>query len=123
MSYLNEKVPEERRDQFIGRVKKMLVEIQSHSDCKYSCNETSDRQPTRLLTLLLRSLDQQAIETLLTLAEKYTGHGKNLTSQTGGTVKSITSDDNLKAAQTKLKVRLPTGREWICIILTGVPRS
>ncbi|KAJ9403426.1 hypothetical protein DTO045G8_8841 [Paecilomyces variotii] len=80
MSYLNEKVPEERRDQFIGRVKKMLVEIQSHSDY------------------------QQAIETLLTLAEKYTGHGKNLTSQTGGTVKSITSDDNLKAAQTKLKV-------------------
>lgn len=33
-SYLSEKVPEQRRDQFIARVKKMIVEIQGHSDCK-----------------------------------------------------------------------------------------
>ncbi|KAL1857359.1 hypothetical protein Plec18167_008369 [Paecilomyces lecythidis] len=79
-NYLNEKVPEERRDQFIARVKKMLVEIQGHSDY------------------------QQAIETLLTLAEKYGGHGKDLTSQAGGSVKDVRSDENLKSAETKLRL-------------------
>lgn len=32
-SYFGEKVPKERRDQTIYRLKKMVVEIQSHSDC------------------------------------------------------------------------------------------
>lgn len=32
--YLRSKVPKERRDQTIFRLKKMIVEIQSHSDCK-----------------------------------------------------------------------------------------
>ena len=32
--YFREKVPKERRDQTIFRLKKMIVEIQSHSDCK-----------------------------------------------------------------------------------------
>ena len=32
--YLNEKVPKERREQTIYRLKKMVVEVQSHSDCK-----------------------------------------------------------------------------------------
>ena len=35
-NYLGEKVPKERRDQTIYRLKKMVVEIQSHSDCKFS---------------------------------------------------------------------------------------
>ena len=33
-NYMREKVPKERRDQTIFRLKKMIVEIQSHSDCK-----------------------------------------------------------------------------------------
>ena len=33
--YLQGKVPKERRDQTIYRLKKMIIEIQSHSDCKY----------------------------------------------------------------------------------------
>lgn len=33
-NYLKEKVPEERRDQTIWRLKKMIVEIQGHQDCK-----------------------------------------------------------------------------------------
>ena len=33
-NYLREKLPKERRDQTIFRLKKMIVEIQSHSDCK-----------------------------------------------------------------------------------------
>lgn len=32
--YMQEKVPKERREQTVYRLKKMIVEIQSHSDCK-----------------------------------------------------------------------------------------
>ena len=34
-NYLKNKVPKERRDQTIFRLKKMIVEIQSHSDCSF----------------------------------------------------------------------------------------
>ena len=34
--YLGEKVPKERRDQTIYRLKKTIVEIQSHSDCMFA---------------------------------------------------------------------------------------
>jgi len=33
-NYMREKVPKERRDQTVFRLKKMIVEIQGHSDCK-----------------------------------------------------------------------------------------
>jgi hypothetical protein len=33
--YLSEKIPQERRDQGIARIKKMIVEIQGHPDCKF----------------------------------------------------------------------------------------
>lgn len=36
--YVNEKIPQERRDQTIYRLKKMIVEIQGHSDCKFTCS-------------------------------------------------------------------------------------
>ena len=32
--YLGDKMPKERRDQTIYRLKKMIVEIQGHSDCR-----------------------------------------------------------------------------------------
>ena len=32
-NYLDKKMPQERRDQTIWRLKKMIVEIQGHSDC------------------------------------------------------------------------------------------
>lgn len=35
-NYLNKKMPTERREQSIWRLKKMMVEIQGHSDCEYS---------------------------------------------------------------------------------------
>lgn len=35
-NYFKEKVPKERRDQAIFRLKKMIVEIQTHSDCRSS---------------------------------------------------------------------------------------
>ena len=34
-NYLNKKMPQERRDQTIWRLKKMIVEIQGHSDCRH----------------------------------------------------------------------------------------
>jgi hypothetical protein len=32
--YLSDKVPKERREQAIWRLKKMVIEIQGHADCK-----------------------------------------------------------------------------------------
>jgi hypothetical protein len=40
-NYLRQKMPEERRDQTIWRLKKMVVEIQGHPDCKSPPGEGS----------------------------------------------------------------------------------
>ena len=96
LNYVNSKVPKERRDQTILRLKKMIVEIQSHSDCKFNWSITLAQTKT--------SLDQQSIETLLSLAEEYGGHSKNLSQQGAGTVKGAHSDTALTSAETDLKV-------------------
>ena len=49
-------------------------------------------------------LDQQAVETLLSLAEEYGGHSKNISQQGAGTVKGAHSDTALTSAETDLKV-------------------
>ncbi len=49
-------------------------------------------------------IDQQAVETLLGIAEQYAGHGKSLTQQGAGTVKGAHEDSALTAAETDLKV-------------------
>lgn len=56
--YLSSKMPEERREQTIWRLKKLVVECQGHPDCKYicrdlgilltSCRPTSYYHPSRL---------------------------------------------------------------------------
>lgn len=51
------------------------------------------------------TLDQQSVETLLSLAEEYGGHSKNLSQQGAGTVKGAHSDTALTSAETDLKVR------------------
>lgn len=33
-NYLSEKIPKERREQTVWRLKKMIIEIQGHADCK-----------------------------------------------------------------------------------------
>ncbi|GAB7339279.1 hypothetical protein MBLNU457_5933t1 [Dothideomycetes sp. NU457] len=81
-NYLKSKMPQERREQTIWRLKKMIAEIQGHSDY------------------------QQAIETLLNLAEEYAGHSRNLGSQSAGTVKGAHSDDSLRRTETDLKTLL-----------------
>ncbi|KAJ4505120.1 hypothetical protein HRR83_005901 [Exophiala dermatitidis] len=78
-NYLNNKIPQERRDQTIWRLKKMVAEIQGHSDY------------------------QEAIETLLSLAETYGDHAKNVKDQSAGTVKGAHGDDSLRRAEANLK--------------------
>ncbi|KAI9827828.1 MAG: hypothetical protein M1832_004317 [Thelocarpon impressellum] len=78
-NYLSNKMPQERREQIIWRLKKMVVEIQGHQDY------------------------QQAIETLLNLAEQYTGHAGNVAEQSKGTVKGVHEDSHLRAAETDLR--------------------
>ncbi|KAF2787484.1 hypothetical protein K505DRAFT_329656 [Melanomma pulvis-pyrius CBS 109.77] len=81
-NYLKGKMPEERREQTIWRLKKMVVEIQGHQDY------------------------QRAIETLLRLAEQYAGHGKNLAAQGKGSVQGAHEDDALQLAEADLKTLL-----------------
>lgn len=38
-NYLRSKMPKERREQTIWRLKKMVVEVQGHQDCKLLCTE------------------------------------------------------------------------------------
>lgn len=33
-NYLSEKIPQERREQTVWRLKKMVIEIQGHADCR-----------------------------------------------------------------------------------------
>ncbi|KAI4194683.1 MAG: hypothetical protein LQ348_002578 [Seirophora lacunosa] len=82
MNYAKEKLPKERRDQSIFRLKKMIVEIQGHQDY------------------------QQAVETLLNIAEEYSGHGKNISKQGAGSVKGAHSDTALTSAETDLRTLL-----------------
>ncbi|ROW12546.1 hypothetical protein VMCG_00059 [Cytospora schulzeri] len=65
--YLKKKMPEERRDQTIWRLKKMVIECQQHPDY------------------------QEAISTLLDLAEEYGGHANSMTQGSSGTVKEARS--------------------------------
>ncbi|KAH6658163.1 hypothetical protein BKA67DRAFT_512291 [Truncatella angustata] len=75
--YLGNKIPEERRDQLIWRLKKMVIECQQHPDY------------------------QQAIGTLLDLAEEYGDHSRRLAGGSTGTVKQTRS--SLAQAEADLK--------------------
>ncbi|KAI1465180.1 uncharacterized protein F4812DRAFT_135521 [Daldinia caldariorum] len=75
--YLSKKMPEERRSQTIWRLKKMIVECQQHPDY------------------------QQAISTLLDLAEEYGSHGRSIATGGTGTVKQTRT--HLAAAEADLK--------------------
>ncbi|KAI0180623.1 hypothetical protein GGR52DRAFT_252567 [Hypoxylon sp. FL1284] len=75
--YLSKKMPEDRRDQTVWRLKKMILECQQHPDYN------------------------QAITTLLDLAEEYGSHGRSLTIGGASTVKETRS--HLAAAEADLK--------------------
>ncbi|KAI0020884.1 hypothetical protein F4780DRAFT_740312 [Xylariomycetidae sp. FL0641] len=75
--YLQKKVPQNRREQTVWRLKKMILECQQHPDYN------------------------QAITTLLDLAEQYGKHGRNIAQGGTGTVKEARS--GLGAAEADLK--------------------
>lgn len=78
--FMRSHMPQERREQTIWRLKKMVVEIQGHQDYN------------------------QAVTTLLNLAENYSGHTRNLANQAAGTVDGAhKSDSNLKIAERDLR--------------------
>ncbi|KAI1410625.1 hypothetical protein F5Y13DRAFT_202096 [Hypoxylon sp. FL1857] len=75
--YLSKKMPQERREQTIWRLKKMVVECQQHPDYN------------------------EAISTLLDLAEQYGSHSKSIVATGTGTVKETRT--HLAAAEADLK--------------------
>ena len=76
--YFNKKMPTERKDQTIWRLKKIVLECQQHPD--YS----------------------QAIQTLLRLAETYGSHGKTVGADGSGTVKEART--GFQAAEADLRL-------------------
>ncbi|GAA5906426.1 uncharacterized protein JCM6883_004476 [Sporobolomyces salmoneus] len=80
--YLDEKFPQERRDRFIYRLKKVVVENQRHKDY------------------------QQAIEFFMDKAEHYQVQAKEAGKQSGGAVGSVRHDTNYQRAQNELRTLL-----------------
>ncbi|KAJ1715563.1 hypothetical protein AFLA70_203g002011 [Aspergillus flavus AF70] len=78
--YLSKKMPKERREQAIWRMKKMIIEIQGRADY------------------------QRAIETLLSLAEKYGSTTRDVTQQGAGTVKGTRGTDKISKMEKNLRV-------------------
>jgi len=77
--YMNQKFNEDRRKQTIWRLKKMIVEIQGHRDY------------------------QQAIDTLLAIAENYRGHASSAVGEGRSQLSGAHDDDHLKMAENQLK--------------------
>ncbi|KAH6849902.1 hypothetical protein B0I37DRAFT_370194 [Chaetomium sp. MPI-CAGE-AT-0009] len=76
-NYFSRKMPQERRDQTVWRLKKMVLECQQHPDY------------------------YQAVQTLLDLAEEYSDHANRLARSSSSTVKDARS--SLVQAETDLK--------------------
>lgn len=76
--YYSKKMPQERKDQTIWRLKKMILECQHHPDYK------------------------RAVQTILNLAEEYGRHGRSMAKDGSGTVKSTRT--NLQKATDDFKV-------------------
>ncbi|CAD6506128.1 BgTH12-07058 [Blumeria graminis f. sp. triticale] len=79
-TYISGKISQERRDQTIFRLKKLVVECQGHHDY------------------------QEAITTLLDLAQNYTAHAKDLTQQGSSNVKGDHNNDELRQIEANLKI-------------------
>ncbi|PWN89674.1 hypothetical protein FA10DRAFT_150919 [Acaromyces ingoldii] len=89
VNYFKENFPEERRNNFIYRLKKVLVECQRHKDY------------------------QDAMDYFLTAFENYKGVANDLHTQTEQNAKSLTSENNVDTAQKsfrRLLERFANGR-------------
>ncbi|KAL4811252.1 hypothetical protein BDV18DRAFT_7211 [Aspergillus unguis] len=77
--YLGEKFPQERRDQAVYRLKKMIIEIQGHRDY------------------------QQAIETMLDLAEKYGSRSRHAVQQGTSSVQGTRGGGKIQTMEKSLR--------------------
>ncbi|CCF49801.1 uncharacterized protein UHOR_13922 [Ustilago hordei] len=77
--YLKDKFPQERRDQFYYRLKKVVVECQRHRDY------------------------QDAMDYFLTFFEQYKGHASHVATQSTQAAKNVRSDGNVATAETSFR--------------------
>ncbi|SPC61997.1 uncharacterized protein UHOD_13922 [Ustilago sp. UG-2017b] len=77
--YLKDKFPQERRDQFYYRLKKVVVECQRHKDY------------------------QDAMDYFLTFFEQYKGHVSHVATQSTQAAKNVRSDGNVATAETSFR--------------------
>lgn len=82
LDYLKEKFPEERRNRFIYRLKKVIVEQQRHRDY------------------------QDAVDFFLNMAETYHGHATQVASQGGDKGLAVRNDPAFKQAEGELRTLL-----------------
>lgn len=75
VDYLKEKFPEERRDQFYYRLKKVIVECQRHKDY------------------------QDAMEYFLNFFEQYKGHASHIANQSAESAKNVRAEGNVATAE------------------------
>lgn len=80
--FMNENFPEERRDQFIYRLKKVVVECQDHKDY------------------------QEAITFFLDQAENYKGHAKHVANHGGDSAAKVANDPAYEAATLQFRALL-----------------
>ncbi|WRT68357.1 uncharacterized protein IL334_005333 [Kwoniella shivajii] len=80
--FFKEQLPEERRDQFIYRLKKVVVECQEHKDY------------------------QEAISWLLDTLENYQGHAKHVANKGVGSAQAITEDPSISDSTLKFRTLL-----------------
>ncbi|CAE6470084.1 unnamed protein product [Rhizoctonia solani] len=80
--FLRDEFPEERRDQFIYRMKKVIVECQKHDDY------------------------QASIRWFLSAIEAYHGHSRSVAATGQGSAKNVTSDPSLRLATRELRTLL-----------------
>lgn len=77
--YLKDKFPQERRDQFYYRLKKVVVECQRHKDY------------------------QDAMDYFLTFFEQYKGHASHVANQSTQVAKNVRSEGNVATAETSFR--------------------
>ncbi|EST07143.1 Protein of unknown function DUF4449 [Kalmanozyma brasiliensis GHG001] len=78
-NYLKEKFPEERRDQFYYRLKKVVVECQRHKDY------------------------QDAMDHFLNFFEQYKGHATHIADQSAQSAQNVRSEGNVATAETTFR--------------------
>jgi hypothetical protein len=82
INYFQDKFPEERRDHFIYRLKKVIVECQRHRDW------------------------QDSVGYLITYFETYKGHASHIHDQTVGSAQNVRGEGNVQSAENAFRTLL-----------------